>query len=97
MNSPGSHEQHRSFPPIVTAIICVAALYFARAVLVPISLAILLSFLLAPAVRRLERWHLGRTGPVIVAVVGTIFVLVALAWVVGTGHQSGGRNPSLQR
>ncbi|MGB7023578.1 MAG: AI-2E family transporter [Candidatus Acidiferrales bacterium] len=83
MNSTSSHEQQDSFPPVVTAIICVAALYFARAVLVPISLAILLSFLLAPAVRRLERWHLGRTGPVIVAVMGTIFVLVALGWVVG--------------
>ena len=83
MNSTSSHEQHGSFPPVVTAIICVAALYFARAVLVPVSLAILLSFLLAPAVRRLERWHLGRTGPVIVAVVGTILVLVALGWVVG--------------
>src|SRR5579864_3267185 len=83
MNAISSHDQHGSFPPIVTAIICIAALYFARAVLVPISLAILLSFLLAPAVRRLERWHLGRTGPVIVAVVGTILVLVALGWVVG--------------
>jgi predicted PurR-regulated permease PerM len=83
MNSSASHEQHGSFPPIVTAIICVAALYFARAVLVPISLAILLSFFLAPAVRRLERWHLGRTGPVIVAVVSTILVFVALGWVVG--------------
>lgn len=83
MNSSASHEQHGSFPPIVTAIICVAALYFARAVLVPISLAILLSFLLAPAVRRLEQWHLGRTGPVIVAVVSTILVFVALGWVVG--------------
>lgn len=83
MNSSASHEQHGSFPPIVTAIICVAAIYFARAVLVPISLAILLSFLLAPAVRKLERWHLGRTGPVIVAVVGTILVFVALGWVVG--------------
>lgn len=83
MNSTSSHEQQGSFPPVVTAIICVAALYFARAVLVPVSLAILLSFLLAPAVRRLERWHLGRTGPVIVAVVGTILVLVALGWVVG--------------
>jgi predicted PurR-regulated permease PerM len=83
MNSTSSHEQQGSFPPVVTAIICVAALYFARAVLIPISLAILLSFLLAPAVRRLERWHLGRTGPMIVAVVSTIFVLVALGWVVG--------------
>ncbi|MHB8639982.1 MAG: hypothetical protein ACYDBL_09295 [Candidatus Acidiferrales bacterium] len=43
MNS-GSTERGASFPPIVTAVICVAALYYARAVLVPISLAILLAF-----------------------------------------------------
>ncbi|MGH9728276.1 MAG: AI-2E family transporter [Candidatus Acidiferrales bacterium] len=83
MNSSGSNEQRASFPPVVTTVICVAALYFARGVLVPISLAILLSFLLAPAVQKLERWHFGRTGPVIVAVLGTIFVLVAFGWVVG--------------
>ncbi|HEV2617304.1 MAG TPA: AI-2E family transporter [Candidatus Acidoferrales bacterium] len=83
MNSSGSNEQRASFPPVVTAVICVAALYFARAVLVPISLAILLSFLLAPAVQKLERWHFGRTGPVIVAVLSTIFLLAAFGWVVG--------------
>jgi predicted PurR-regulated permease PerM len=33
-----------------------AALYFAKAVLIPLALAILFSFLLAPAVRRFERW-----------------------------------------
>ncbi|MHB8541151.1 MAG: AI-2E family transporter [Candidatus Acidiferrales bacterium] len=82
MNS-GSTERGASFPPIVTAVICVAALYYARAVLVPISLAILLAFLLAPAVKRLERWHLGRTGPVIAVVLGTVLLLATLGWVVG--------------
>lgn len=33
-----------------------AALYLAKEVLIPLALAILFSFLLAPAVRRLERW-----------------------------------------
>jgi len=82
-SSSGSQEQRAPFPPIVTAVICVAALYFARAVLVPVSLAILLAFLLAPAVKLLERWHLGRTGPVVVVVLTTILVLVALGWIVG--------------
>jgi predicted PurR-regulated permease PerM len=36
-----------------------AMLYFARAVLIPLALAALLTFLLAPLVSRIERW-LGR-------------------------------------
>ncbi len=37
-------------------VIIVAVLYLAKEVLIPLALAILFSFLLAPAVRRLERW-----------------------------------------
>jgi predicted PurR-regulated permease PerM len=33
-------------------------LYFARAFLIPITFAVLLDFLLSPAVRALVRWHL---------------------------------------
>jgi hypothetical protein len=38
----------------------VAALYFGREVLVPIALALLLSFVLAPLVRRLQSWRFPR-------------------------------------
>ena len=38
-------------------------LYFGRDVLIPIALATLLTFLLAPVVSRLERYHLGKTIP----------------------------------
>ena len=55
---------------IVLASVCVvvAALYFAREVLVPLALAILLTFLLAPLVRRLERVGLGRVPATLVVV-----------------------------
>jgi hypothetical protein len=43
----------------VTATV-IAILYFAREVFVPITLAVLLSFLLAPAVRWLRRLRVGR-------------------------------------
>jgi predicted PurR-regulated permease PerM len=43
----------------------VAFLYFARDVIVPIALAILLSFLLAPAVRWLRRLRIDRVPAVI--------------------------------
>jgi hypothetical protein len=44
---------------LVTATV-IAILYFAREVFVPITLAVLLSFLLAPAVRWLRRLRVGR-------------------------------------
>ena len=55
----------------------VAFLYFARDVIVPIALAILLSFLLAPAVRWLRRLHIGRVAAV------TLTVLIAFLAVLG--------------
>jgi predicted PurR-regulated permease PerM len=44
---------------VVTAII-IGALYFGRELFVPIALAILLSFVLAPLVRALQRWYVPR-------------------------------------
>ena len=43
---------------LVTAVVVVGALYFARAVLVPFALAMLLSFLLTPLVRQVEKTRL---------------------------------------
>ena len=46
----------KAMPPTLLSIaLVVAGLYFARDVLIPIALAVLLSFLLAPAVARLQR------------------------------------------
>ncbi len=59
-----------------------AALYVAKELLVPVALAILLSFLLAPLVTRLHRFGLGR----ITSVAGTVILasgcLIALGWLV---------------
>ena len=54
-----------------------SVLYFARDVIVPIALAVLLSFLLAPAVRWLRRGHLGRVTAV------TLTVLIAFLAMLG--------------
>ena len=60
----------------------VAALYFGREVLVPIALALLLSFVLAPLVRRLQSWRFPRIIAVaIVAIFAFATSLVsALSW-----------------
>ena len=57
----------------------VAALYFGREVLVPIALALLLSFVLAPLVRRLQSWRFPR----IIAV--SIVAIFAFAIIFGLG------------
>lgn len=65
-------------------VVAVGALYFAREVLLPLALAILLSFLLAPLVKRLENWRLRRIPAVLVVVavafgaLGTLSYLLAL-------------------
>jgi predicted PurR-regulated permease PerM len=49
--------------PLVTVGVlaaAIAALYFVREIFIPIALAVLLSFMLGPAVTRLRRWGVGR-------------------------------------
>ena len=58
-------------------VLVVVVLYWAQAVLVPIALALLLSFVLAPPVNWLERW-LGRV-PAVLVVVTLVFVVLGLA------------------
>ena len=53
---------------MLTLVVAVAVLYFARLVLIPIALALLLTFLLAPLVIRLRHWGLGRVAAALVVV-----------------------------
>ncbi len=58
----------------------VATLYFARDLLVPLTLAALLTFLLAPLVKRLERW-LGRIAAVLLVTTLILAAAGAAGWV----------------
>lgn len=53
---------------LAVAALIVTTLYFAREVLVPVALAVLFSFVLAPFVIRLQSWRVPRTLSVLVAV-----------------------------
>ena len=56
---------------IIALLVAAAVLYLAQEVLIPLAVAILLAFLLAPLVRRLEQWRLGRIpSTVLVALLG---------------------------
>ncbi len=69
---------------IVVAVVLVAALYFGREVLIPITLAVLLSFLLSPLVELLRRAWLGRVLSVILAVVLALGVILGLGTAIGS-------------
>jgi predicted PurR-regulated permease PerM len=60
----------------------VATLYLARAVLIPMALAVVLCFLLSPLVHRLQRWGLGRVPAVIVVTVLSFAAIGTLGYVV---------------
>lgn len=60
---------------LLSLVLFVAALYFARDVFIPLALAILLSFLLNPLVTRLQRWGVSNTLSVI-AVACLAFVCI---------------------
>ncbi|NYZ12247.1 AI-2E family transporter [Azospirillum sp. RWY-5-1] len=67
-------------PPVTTMLMILAlimvTLYVGRDLLVPIALAVLLSFVLAPLVSRLRRWRVPRV-PAVAAVVALLFVVIA--------------------
>jgi predicted PurR-regulated permease PerM len=53
---------------MAVAALIIAALYFGREIFVPVALAVLLSFVLAPFVMRLHSWRVPRTASVLVVV-----------------------------
>ena len=60
-------------------VLVIAVLYWAQAVIVPMALAVLLTFVLTPPVNWLERW-LGRVPAVLVAVTLVFIVLGLAGW-----------------
>lgn len=68
---------------LIATLAVVALLYFGRGVLLPLALAILLAFVLDPAVTRLRRWRLPRGLAVLTVILATVGVLGATTVLVG--------------
>ena len=66
MNGPGQASGTRAV--LLTVVIVVAVLRLAQEVFIPLALAILFTFLLAPLVGRLASWGVNRLLAVIVSV-----------------------------
>lgn len=72
-------------PPYGALIGTVAILYFAKEVLIPLALAVLLSFLLAPLVHRLERMRLWRVPAVLIVTLASFSAFGLVGYI--TVHQ----------
>jgi predicted PurR-regulated permease PerM len=80
MNGPV--QAAHSLRAFLAVVVTVAVLRYAEEVFVPLALAILLTFLLAPLVEKLQRWGINRAVAVIVSVSLAVLILGGLAWVV---------------
>ena len=69
---------------LIALLITAGVLYLAQEVLIPLALAILFSFLLAPAVGRLEQWKLGRIPSTLVVALLAFGVVFGVAGVAAT-------------
>ena len=81
---PADAPSLRVLAGLATGVVVVAALYLGRDVLVPIMLAVLLSFLLAPLVGLLQRMRVGRAPAVIIAVLLALGVIGGLGTMIGS-------------
>src|ERR1019366_5164413 len=60
----------------------IAALYFAREILIPFAFALVLTFLLTPVVALLQRLHAGRVLSVLTTVVISVAVAGGVGWII---------------
>lgn len=69
---------------IIALLIAAGVLYLAKEVLIPLAMAILFAFLLAPAVRRFEQWKLGRIPSTLIVVLLAFGCLLGVFALAGT-------------
>jgi predicted PurR-regulated permease PerM len=73
-----------AFTNLFMCAMVVAALYFARDILIPVVLAVLLTFVLTPVVTFLHRWHLPRTIAIVAAILVAVMIFLSLGTMVAS-------------
>jgi predicted PurR-regulated permease PerM len=74
----------KSILALQVGVVVIAGLYLGREVLIPIILAVLLSFVLAPLANLLRRFRLGRVPSVLLAVALAIGIVIVIGTVIGS-------------
>lgn len=80
MLSEARDNVKRADTALFTGILIVAMLYFAREVFVPLALAALIAFVLAPAALRLERFGIKRTPAALLVILLALAAGAVLGW-----------------
>jgi predicted PurR-regulated permease PerM len=78
--SSGSEARTVALQRLLLAAVVISALYFGREVLLPLALAILLSFVLTPILLFLRRLKVPRTIGVVIVVTLAFGIIVSLGW-----------------
>ncbi len=73
---------HSNTGTVVLVFAIVAALYFARDILIPLAFALTLTFLLTPPVTFLEKLRMGRVLPVLVTLLVTVAAAGWITWTI---------------
>ncbi len=82
-SSPPQNDRFTTLVSVVLILIVVAVLLVMKEVFIPLALALLFSFLLAPLVTRFERWHLPRIPAVLLTVAIAFAILGGVGSLVG--------------
>lgn len=82
--APTARGDFASALSLQVGVVVIVALYFGKEVLIPITLAILLSFVIAPLVDLVRRTGLGRVPAVLLAVLIALSVILAIGGVIGS-------------
>ncbi len=69
--------------PFIPLAVGILVLYFAREILVPLALALTISFLLTPLVTAVQRLRLGRVPAVLLVILVSVAAVAGIGWIVG--------------
>jgi predicted PurR-regulated permease PerM len=75
-------DQQQTFWVFCGLLLVTAFLYWARQVLIPVALAVLLAFILGPLVNRVQKRGLGRVPSVLLVVVFSFLLLGGVGWLI---------------
>jgi predicted PurR-regulated permease PerM len=81
---PPSASNNRALTGLVVGVVTIFALYFGKDVLLPVTLAVLLSFVLSPLVTLLRRIQLPRAVAVVFSVALAIAIIVGVGTLLAT-------------
>lgn len=82
--APASAPELKTLAAVAVGTLVIAALYFGQEVLIPITLAVILSFVLSPVVNFLQRLRLWRAPAVIVTVLAALGLLGLVGTLIGS-------------